>query len=331
MTTIASKRITNAMRVAPSNHCVIPTNWAIAPSYTPQLLERIQRATAVETGAGPTAGPVDDVRRLGVDIQRVDAVAVINIVDFITKNPTLFFGTSTREVEAAITAALADDSIRQILLWIDSPGGSVDGLADLSDLVFTARRVKPITAFVDGLAASAAYLIASQASEIVAGKGSLAGSVGTLQLLLDTSEAFQTAGIRPVLITTGKFKGIGIPGIAITPEQEAYLQKIVDQFFADFRRAVARGRGMSIVEVDKVADGKVFREQEALSLRLIDRIQNGDALLAGLVEQERALAQSRTKRAQQKMRLVEAELWAMGVPLQPRPQPKVNLSWDSDD
>ena len=81
-------------------------------------------------------------------------------------------------------------------------------------------------------------------------------------------------GIRVVVISTGEFKGTGTPGTELTDSQEAYLQGIVDAYFADFKQAVRKGRKMSKEDVDAAADGRIFMAKDALRMGLIDGISS---------------------------------------------------------
>ena len=216
-----------------------------------------------------TGGPPDEQAAPRSLLHVGDGVAVIEL-----RGPMLRDGgrraTSTARLTEAVRTAANDPRVRAIVLRVDSPGGSVDGLAELGDAVWQARQRKMVVAQVEGQAASAAYYVASQATRVVAGRMDTVGSIGTFLYLLDWSQWFERAGVRPVLITTGTMKAIGAPGVEITAEQEQYLRDFVEQYFADFRRVVARGRGLSAERVEALADGRMFVAPEALRLGLID-------------------------------------------------------------
>jgi signal peptide peptidase SppA len=214
-------------------------------------------------------------------------VAVIPIEGFMAKNPNIltefFGGTSTAMVGRAVQAAVADDSIASVVLVVDSPGGPVDGLAEFADTIYSARGSKPIVASVNGLAGSAAYYAASQADKVFAGRTNLVGSIGTRWVLEDLSEAFAKAGVKPIVVDTGKFKSIGVPGTEITEEQRAEIQRLVDEYGDDFVQAVARGRGLPESRVKESADGRVWRGEEAVRRGLIDGIATTDETIARMV------------------------------------------------
>jgi len=186
-----------------------------------------------------------------------------------------FYGeVGLNQIAGAVQMALADDDVDQILMVYDSPGGSAKGLDQASLILHEANKEKPITAQVDGMMASAAYYLGSQASRIVTGsKLDLVGSIGTRTQLIDASRMFANAGVEVIPIDTGEFKSAGTFGTPITEEQKAYFQGIVDLYQAAFVKAIQRGRGLTTAQVEAAADGQVFGAEKARALGLIDAIQ----------------------------------------------------------
>ena len=213
-----------------------------------------------------------------------------------------FFGTvfglaSTDAVRESIRRAGDAEEVRSILLEIDSPGGSVDGLAELGDTIRSVRAKKQVIAQVDGTAASAAYYVAAQADKIFAGRTDLVGSIGTVLTLVDASKMFEEAGVRVIPITSGGLKAAGEFGTEVTPEQIAYLQGIVDFYFRDFVTAVAAGRKISVPEARALGTGEVFPAPEAVLNGLIDGLQSTDETRAKLAA-GRLRRNARTARAE---------------------------------
>jgi len=122
------------------------------------------------------------------------------------------------------------------------------------------------------MAASAAYWLASQATEVVAGRASLTGSIGAITYLYDMSKMFKEAGIEPVVVSTGELKGVGIPGTEVTDAQKAELQGIIDFYGDEFRSAIVQGRRMSPESVKKLATGEIWPAPAALEHGLVDRM-----------------------------------------------------------
>jgi signal peptide peptidase SppA len=218
--------------------------------------------------------------------QLIGGVSVIPIVGVMWKDARFRGYADTRAITDSVKAASGDDNVRAIVLRIDSPGGSVDGLAELGDAILSARGVKPVIAQVDGMAASAAYYAASQASRIVAGRMDMVGSIGTRIMLYDFSKYFSEVGIKAIPIDSSPedrpFKSAAIQGTEITELQQADFQRIVDDYFGDFRNVVIRGRGMSAESFDAVADGRVWVGDEARKVGLIDGLATLGETLAAL-------------------------------------------------
>ena len=272
----------------------LETDWAIWDNDPEALFARIRVAATT-----PTAGPAREAaanRAIPFQMVQGSGVAVVSIQGVMEKRGSVFgslFGeASMLAVKAGLNAAVDDPSVKSIILRIDSPGGTVSGTTDLADHVAATARRKRTVAFVDGVAASAAFWVGAQASEIWALRDSIVGSIGIFNVLFDTSEAAKKEGVKPIVITTGKFKGAGMPGTKITPEKRA------DFSFAEFKAAVGRGRGMSAEAVDAVADGRVFHPPEALKLKLIDRVMSFEDAVALMVEDERVAQRGRNARAQ---------------------------------
>lgn len=183
-----------------------------------------------------------------------------------------------------ITAAASDPAVKAIMLRVDSPGGSVDGVNQLADAIAAAKQTKPVMAQVEGMAASAAYWAASQASAIYADEGSMVGSIGAYSLLVDDSEYWKAQGIKWTLVSTGEYKAIGEAGQPITDNQLAEVTHIVNTFFNMFKTAVQRGRGMDKKAVDAVADGKMYIGKQGVEMGLIDKVQNTDQTFAALAK-----------------------------------------------
>lgn len=273
--------------------------WAMEPTAFDQMRQAVRAIDGASIEAARTRrGGEED----GPPVMVQDGVGMIPV-----QGPMIRTGSGllaallgivgTDDIRRAVQAAERRDDVREIVLRINSPGGSVDGLSELSDAVLQARQTKRVTAQVEGMAASAAYQVASQATRIVAGRMDMVGSIGVRLMLMDMSRMAANEGIRPVVIDTGEFKSAGAPGTEITERQQADFQRIVDQHFADFVGAVARGRGMTETQVRELADGRMFiAENEAVSNGLVDAIQTFDQTFAELRQPEQSATNGRRRR-----------------------------------
>ena len=175
---------------------------------------------------------------------------------------------------------VADDSVRGIMLMIDSPGGTVGGVPELASVVAEARQSKRIVAYVDGMACSAAYWIASQADEIVVSESASVGSVGVYLPMLDSSRAMEMSGLKQQVIKSGIFKGMGLPGTSLTPEQLSFLQQSVTSLHDDFMQAVNSGRGRKLKPDDM--QGQDFSGRDAVARGFADEVGGFDLALSEL-------------------------------------------------
>jgi capsid assembly protease len=180
---------------------------------------------------------------------------------------------SLRRFTQNFRAAMADDSVSGILIDIDSPGGSVSGVQELSDEIYKARSQKPIVAIANSLAASAAYWIGSSASECYITPGGEVGSIGVFAVHRNLAKAFDQAGIKPTLISAGRYKMESSPFAPLTVAARKHLQSEVDTRYGAFTRAVARNRGVDVAAVcNGMGQGRVLGAQSALAESMVDGI-----------------------------------------------------------
>ena len=244
--------------------------------------------------------------KIGQPLQReeqgyetVDGVAIIPIDGVISKKMNLFTrisgGASTQLVARDLRAALADPDVASIVLHIDSPGGAVDGTADLAGAVFAARGKKPIVALADGLMASAAYWIGSAADKIyITGETTTVGSIGVVATHVDMSRYEEKIGVKTTEVYAGKYKRIASSYKPLSDEGRRSIQDHVDYLYSVFVGAVAKHRGVSEDAVLKdMADGRLFVGQQAVEAGLVD----GVATLDSLITTHGAVTAERQKRA----------------------------------
>ncbi len=205
--------------------------------------------------------------------------------------------TSTEAVAAQIRQAMASDEVGTIVLDIDSPGGSVSGTAELADVVAAARAVKPVIAVANAEAASAAYWVASQASEIVVTPSGMVGSIGVRMPYTDDSEAQAREGIKREYISYGKYKSEGMSG-PLSDETRGYLQSMVDAYGNAFTRAVAKGRGVpvDVVRGPQFGEGRMRLASDAVASGMADRIGTLDEVIAKALRVRRGMSSAAAQR-----------------------------------
>jgi signal peptide peptidase SppA len=265
--------------------------WAIEPGWFADAVCRVNqgvlRPQAAVQEAEDTSPPY---------VVTEDGIAVLGINGHMSKGRSKFGGTSTVETRRALRDIADDPRAKGALLVVDSPGGAVPGTEALAGEVARLAKKIPVHAYVDGLGASAAYWVASQASRISATATSEIGSIGVLSVLVDDSEANAREGIKTVVLSSGPFKGSGIP--PVSAEQLEYLSERVRDIADEFRAAVSRGRGGVYEEW---MSGKVWIAKKAKDLGLIDSIENLEGALMGVrnaIPREASVAIQANRRGQ---------------------------------
>lgn len=267
--------------------------WAIEPVFGQQFAQRMQgfnlakhaqqvQQTNIVVQGDQARAPDASLARSRSEIRVLSGgIALIDLAGSVMKYSSSFSNsTSTVNLRQLIRKADAADEVSQILLRVDSPGGTVSGVAEVfADLK---AATKPTTVFVEDLAASAGYWIAAGADRIFANSMARVGSIGVFTVIADSSKAAEELGFKVHLVTTGEFKGAFSDGVPVTDSQVAYLQTLINQTFDVFLGAVAEGRGIPLAQVKALANGKVWSAQESVDLKLIDGVKTFDEVVAEL-------------------------------------------------
>jgi len=174
----------------------------------------------------------------------------------------------------ALDIAADDCHVKAVVLRINSPGGGVTA-SDImyQDLVnFRQHTGKPVVACMMDIAASGAYYLAMGSDLVIAHPTTVTGSIGVIMSLYNAHGLFEKLGVESNPIKSGPNKDIGNPGRAMTPEEHAILQNIIDRFYGQFVHVVAEGRHMPEDKVRPLADGRVYTGVEAKELGLVDQV-----------------------------------------------------------
>lgn len=174
-----------------------------------------------------------------------------------------------------IRSAVDNNSVKAIVLRIDSPGGTGSCSQEINMEIQRARdKGIPVVTSMGDQATSAAYYVASQTDYIYASPGTTTGSIGVIGRHADNSSIYEENGINITVFKSGEMKDMGSDYRSLTAEEKAYWQHIIDVSFNTFVNDVAEGRGMTREEVLKLADGRVYVGEDALKYGLIDDYGN---------------------------------------------------------
>lgn len=278
---------------------VLCSPWAILPDRLEQI-HAIYQAHA----SGERLSPVEIEARIGrppatdqqTGYQVRNGAAIVPLMGVLGPRMNMMTnmsgGTSTELFQRDLQAAVADPTVRSIVIQIDSPGGTVAGTQEAAAAVRAASQIKPLAAHVSGTAASAAYWIGSAAPMVMLGSATAqAGSIGVVATHTDLSRQQEAAGVKTTEIVAGKFKRAASQYAPLSELGRETLQAQVDQLYGIFIQDVATNRGVSPETVlTDMADGRVFIGQSAIDAGLVDGIASMDVLIATLNDQATAKA-----------------------------------------
>ena len=271
--------------------------WNITPRMLSVVAGILARREALDVAPTPAleaehreAIQAAIANRKNLPQPRVGSVAVIPVHGVLAPRGDAFSDasgiTSYARLSQQLRKAVADKGVRNVVLDIDSPGGSVAGNQEFAAEVMRARTQKPIVAVAQYLAASAGYQIASAATEIVAAPSAQVGSIGTYSIHNDLSAALEKFGIKRTYISAGTGKVDGNETGPLTEGALARRQKSVNEAYDAFVNTVVRGRGEGTSEA-KVRDtwgAHVYGAREAKDLGLVDKIATLDQTLERLLD-----------------------------------------------
>ena len=194
-----------------------------------------------------------------------DSIAVIDISGVITDADTERIGKQLQRYGD-------NNSIKAIILHIDSPGGGAAASQEIYHQVMQVReqKHKKVVASVESVGASGAYYIASACDKIYANPASVVGSIGVIMEWTNYGDLLRWAKLKNVAITHGSLKDAGDPTRDMTPEEAAYFQSLVDNMYGQFVHDVAVGRHTTDAKITPLATGQVWTGEQSQPLGLID-------------------------------------------------------------
>lgn len=240
-------------------------------------------------------------------------VAVVMVMGPLTHHGVWWGGDTYDAIEERVAAALAT-SASTVVMKIDSPGGEVDGAFECARTLrlMAAAAGKRLVAYVDEIAASAAYALACAASAIYLPASARVGSIGVIEVVLDATAADAREGLRFDLVTSGARKADGNPHAPLTDEARARLQAEVDGFARLFFELVAGARGLSVDDV-AAQQAAIYRGSDAVAMRLADAVASWDealAMIAGVATDKPSSAAASEATTDEVLDMTRAELLA---------------------
>lgn len=271
---------------------------AILAGLGGRLLGADQPAIIINTTPDPeaAAAAVADVgmfattKATGRDEERgyaiVNGVAIISIHGALVHRTRMEADSTTllgyNDIVADMESAIANPNVHAVLQIWSTPGGEVQGAFECASRLYSMRGKKPIKAICDGMAASAGYLGASAADEIIISPTGYAGSIGVVARHVDFSAALASDGVKVTHIFAGAHKVDGNPYEPLPDAVREDWQAEIDGIYYDFLSAVATHRGISVDAVRKT-QARTYRGQAAIDARLADRMGTTDQIIQELV------------------------------------------------
>jgi len=181
---------------------------------------------------------------------------------------------SPKQIVPQLKKFADDDSVKAIIIHVNSPGGGVAASEEIYGEVKRIRdeKKKRIVASIETVGASGAYYVAAATNKIYADKGSVVGSIGVIAEWVNYGELLRWAKLNAITMKAGEFKDTGSPTREMTPAEHEYMQGLIDNMHTQFIQAVADGRHVKEADIRAIANGKVWTGEQAASLKLVDQI-----------------------------------------------------------
>jgi protease-4 len=215
-------------------------------------------------------------------------IAVIPLSGTITIGDSSLLSGSTITpdlVRYYLAEAESDKSVKAIVLRIESPGGEIEPCQEILLEIERVKETKPVVVSMGEMAASGGYYISTQANKIVALPTTMTGSIGVISAITNIEGLLNKLGIQIEIFKGGKYKDMYTGFRELTPEEQAIMQGMVDEYYEQFVDVVAQGRGLSTEQVRDLATGQLYSGTEAKELGLVDELGDLDTainLAAGL-------------------------------------------------
>lgn len=250
----------------------------VRTSFESQLMSRMLGESApmavhISKPRADDGGCEDMKERVAEIYTRYGNIAVITIDGVIDKRISSFEmscygGVDLSDVDSALAQAANDPRVDTVVLDINSPGGSVIGVTDTAKRIAELRATKEVHAYINVMACSAGYYLASQADVIAASPSAIVGSIGVYCAILDASSYYANEGLKMQFIKAGEFKTMGTEWRPLTPDEVKILQDGVNTNYAQFKAACTALRPIE----DSTMQGQWFTAEEGQRLKLVDQI-----------------------------------------------------------
>lgn len=235
----------------------------------------LAQAACVNIYIPPPPAQLEEHQVSGSGKDKVLLVDVSGVISSEDKESFYTYPSMIATIKEELTRASRDEAVKAVVLRINTPGGTVTA----SDIIyhelkqFKAARNLPVIASIMDIGASGGYYIASAADRIMAHPSTVTGSIGVIMLTVNARGLLEKVGVEANAVTSGPRKDMGSPFRAMTPEERAIFQGLIDSFYQRFLTVVQEGRpGLQMEQIKKLADGRIYTGEQAKVAGLVDEI-----------------------------------------------------------
>jgi signal peptide peptidase SppA len=258
--------------------------WVVTSDWLNEIIARVDEAGKVDLDAvaAKLGRPLENA---GNSVEIRNGVAILGVTGPLFRYANLMTelsgASSIQTLARDFQTALDNPQVKHVLLDVDSPGGQIDGVQEFADQIRAGSKIKPVTAYVDHMAASAGYWIAAAAPRIVAVESALLGSIGVVASLRDNRAAQERQGVKQYEIVSSKSPLKRTD--PATDDGRAQILKVVDALAEIFIGRVAALRGVSTETVEsRFGQGSVMIAADAVAAGMADEIGSFEPLVARL-------------------------------------------------
>lgn len=223
----------------------------------------------------PPPSPLEEHQVSGSGKDKILLVDISGMISSEDKESFYTHPSMIATIKEELTRATRDESIKALVLRINTPGGTVTA----SDIIhhelklFKASRKIPVIASIMDVGASGGYYIAAAADRIMAHPSTVTGSIGVIMLTVNAHGLLEKVGVEATAITSGPRKDMGSPFRAMTAEERGIFQGLIDSFYQRFLSVVQDGRpNLQMEQIKKLADGRIYTGDQAKAAGLVDEI-----------------------------------------------------------
>lgn len=223
----------------------------------------------------PGPGPLVEKELSGSGSSKVLMLDLSGVISAVEEQSFYPLPSQVARLKEALSRAAADSDVQALVLRINSPGGTVTASDVLYHELRTFKQKKkiPIIASIMDIGASGGYYVAMGADKIMAHPSSVTGSLGVIMLTMNANGLLEKIGVHAAAITSGPKKDMGSPFRAMTDDERAIFQSVINGFYERFLTVIKEGRrNLTADEIRKLADGRIYSGEQAKDVGLVDGI-----------------------------------------------------------